>query len=540
MKNFLKEKLKENSEGMWLSLELVKEDLDSLNLSGKVSIKVMLNAPYVSIDEIKDLLKNSSKQNNLVNLPCGQNPYNALNYNKDSVIKNSATKNSVAEGAGVAMKNNSFVLPNGHIIRWHVSRKSSLKTNPFLGQVFEVYKNEDGKWKQKCLYSHNCPTEEEAARVAVLNFSRITKTDNIEVLPEIKAKRTKKTVSEYALYVLHKGTGSAVDGSLEWYRNSINPLLKVQMGSNKGTFGDLKIKSVTDDDIMFALRKLTEHQAQSSLNKTFFVAKKVFSEAEAKGDINSNPFKFVKCPKSKKLPSEKLSIFSDEEMAALLRFSDKEDMLGELPIIYPMFAVLESTGMRPGELRGLRWDNVDFANKTVHISQAIVKEFDTIEDLNIAPQSRERVGKTKSDYSVRDIPLTDRAIESLKEWQKYLKTCPSKMKKSQFVFPDSYGSFKSKSSINSLMRRFIVRFKKAYPQFSDMEFNLYKFRHTFCTKLVLLGVPRDSIQRLMGDNNASVIQKYYTHITDKNAADMARIFYDSLNSKHKAEASDNG
>ena len=74
------------------------------------------------------------------------------------------------------------------------------------------------------------------------------------------------------------------------------------------------------------------------------------------------------------------------------------------------------------------------------------------------------------------------------------------------------------------MRRFI-----AHPEFADLEFNLYKFRHTFCTKLVLKGIPRDAIQRLMGDNNASVIQQYYTHITDNNAADMAQSFYDDLN-----------
>ena len=525
MKNFLKEKLKENSEGMWLSLELVKEDLDSLNLSGKVSIKVMLNAPYVSIDEIKDLLKNSSKQNNLVNLPCGQNPYNALNYNKDSVIKNSATKNSVAEGAGW-MKNKD----TKPLIKGYISRSSAVKGKPFLLQIFEISK-ESGKRKRKILFSQYFCTEEEANEKKTSQLARCQKGTNVNDTvgeSEQKSPLTKKTVEEYTLYLLNRGVKRAETETLEGYRYSAKPLLKVDMGAGRGCFGNLKLKNVSDDDVMFAFRKLSGIQAQSSLQKTFFVGKMVFSEAAQKGHINSNPFSYIKCPQSKLPPKSKLPTFSEEEMTALLHFAHHEDTIGELPIIYPMLAVLESTGMRPGELRGLMWSNVDFEKRRVHVEQSIVKELDTIESMNFAPNSIERVGKTKSKYSVREIPLSNKAIDALKEWQSYLDSYPL-MQQSKFVFPNNEGSFRSATSNNSLMRRFIARFKSAHPEFADLEFNLYKFRHTFCTKLVLKGIPRDAIQRLMGDNNASVIQQYYTHITDNNAADMAQSFYDDLN-----------
>jgi integrase len=86
------------------------------------------------------------------------------------------------------------------------------------------------------------------------------------------------------------------------------------------------------------------------------------------------------------------------------------------------------TGMRASELRGLRWEDVDFANRAIHVRQRADK-FSAI-------------GKPKSDAGERTIPLTPIALNSLKEWKL---ACPKSAL--GLVFPSTGGLVEHHSNI---------------------------------------------------------------------------------------------
>ncbi|MFR1450317.1 MAG: site-specific integrase, partial [Beduini sp.] len=87
------------------------------------------------------------------------------------------------------------------------------------------------------------------------------------------------------------------------------------------------------------------------------------------------------------------------------------------------------TGLRTGELIGLKWKDVDFENKTVKIQRSMEYRYSIGEW---------RVGEPKSKSGYRTIPLTDEAIRILleqKEKNKKIKRIPMEWRCGQFLGP---------------------------------------------------------------------------------------------------------
>ena len=72
------------------------------------------------------------------------------------------------------------------------------------------------------------------------------------------------------------------------------------------------------------------------------------------------------------------------------------------------------TGMRIGEVCALKWEDISFENKTVHVGSTMQR----LQTLDIHSDSKTRVvvGDTKSQTSDRIIPLTEYAVELCKKW----------------------------------------------------------------------------------------------------------------------------
>lgn len=196
--------------------------------------------------------------------------------------------------------------------------------------------------------------------------------------------------------------------------------------------------------------------------------------------------------------------------------------------LYAIFTLLESTGMRPGEMRALEIDSYDPEDKSVTIYQAATYEFEDITDLKKNPKSMAILATPKSEYGVRTLEISDIAVAALHDWLEEKASHPSEaVRNSKYIFSDKYGSFKPESTCQSLL----YRYKEKYA-INDMEVTFYKFRHTMCTRLLLAGTPIKVVQALMGDNTAEMVMKVYAHLEKEMARENAKPFYRALNQKH--------
>ncbi|WP_173678538.1 MULTISPECIES: site-specific integrase [Pseudomonas] len=152
----------------------------------------------------------------------------------------------------------------------------------------------------------------------------------------------------------------------------------------------------------------------------------------------------------------------------------KEQMqsLLQLPFtdhLKPMVLVSLNTGMRRGELFDLKWSVVNFQAKTITVAGATTKTSDT-----------------------RHIPMNKETFGVLKDWKK-------QTGKSQYVFPSQAGG--RLEDVKSAWLKLLER--------ANIEgFRWHDMRHDFASRLVMAGVPLNTVRDLLGHADIKMTLRY--------------------------------
>ena len=158
------------------------------------------------------------------------------------------------------------------------------------------------------------------------------------------------------------------------------------------------------------------------------------------------------------------------------------------------------TGLRTGELIGLKWKDVDFENKTVKIQRSMEYRYSIGE-------WRVREPKSKSGY--RTIPLTDEAIRILleqKEKNKKIKRIP--MEWSEYIFLCRKVEPVKNSTYDTALFKICVKA-------GINKFSMHVLRHTFATRCIEGGMMPKTLQKILGHSNIGITMNLYVHITEE-------------------------
>src|SRR5262249_46609411 len=139
------------------------------------------------------------------------------------------------------------------------------------------------------------------------------------------------------------------------------------------------------------------------------------------------------------------------------------------------------TGLRQGELRALRWADVDFTRGEIVVSRALSAGVE---------------GETKG-REVRSVPLTSRAREALEGQRERSAYTAS----SELVFCGPSGTVLDESAL----RR---RYENARDAAGLRPLRFHDLRHTFGSLLAADGMDLVSVQALMGHSQLSTTERY--------------------------------
>lgn len=157
------------------------------------------------------------------------------------------------------------------------------------------------------------------------------------------------------------------------------------------------------------------------------------------------------------------------------------------------------TGLRTGELIGLRWSDIDFENRTMKIERTMEYRYKVGEW---------RAGPPKSKSGYRTIPLTDEAIrilENQRSKNKSLKLVPMEWK--DIVFLCRKGTPVKNSTYDTGLFKYCDRV--GIPRFS-----MHVLRHTFATRCIEGGMKPKTLQKILGHSNIGITMNLYVHITE--------------------------
>ncbi len=149
----------------------------------------------------------------------------------------------------------------------------------------------------------------------------------------------------------------------------------------------------------------------------------------------------------------------------------------------PIVLLALNTGLRKGELFNLNWSDINLKEKTLTVQ-----------------------GKTSKSGETRYIPLNADALTILKQWQE-------QNKNSGYVFPAKDG--KRLGNIQTSWENVIKESKIKNFRFHDL-------RHSFASKLVMKGVPLNTVRDLLGHADLKTTLRY-AHLAPDHKADAVAL-----------------
>lgn len=208
--------------------------------------------------------------------------------------------------------------------------------------------------------------------------------------------------------------------------------------------------------------------------------------------ILSNP-----CKKSVKSdigkPSEKKVALTIDEQRKFLMAATGQSYENQ-------YKFMLQTGLRTGELVGLKWDDIDFGKRTVTISRTMEYRYKVGEW---------RVGPPKSKSGYRTIPLTDEAIRILKDQ----KEKNSKIKVINIEWRDQvFLSRKGEPVKNSTYDTALF---KICDKAEIRKFCMHILRHTFATRCIEAGMIPKTLQKILGHSNIGTTMNLYVDATEE-------------------------
>lgn len=209
----------------------------------------------------------------------------------------------------------------------------------------------------------------------------------------------------------------------------------------------------------------------------------------------------------------------DEDCEATFLSNEEIDIIMDYSkglVVNDIYRFALQTGMRCGEIIGLTWDNVDYNNNVIHISQQLV----TIKDSETNKWVNE-IHTPKSQAGIRDIPMTQEAKEILKK-QREKNNVVKFPNKTDYVFLTKNNTPHFRASISKMSDRVRDKIQNDYPDFPN--FSPHTFRHTFASRMIKAGVKPKVLQKIMGHKQLQTTMDLYCHVDDDQIFEAMRIF----------------
>ncbi len=295
--------------------------------------------------------------------------------------------------------------------------------------------------------------------------------------------------------------GSLTDlkkSTLFHYKQLANLYIRPQLGN-------LMLAKVEAGDIQALYKALTESGlARGTLSYVHTLLKGAFRLAIRRRKVSYNPMDGVDAPGGKRMEEERIEklekrVMTSEQVGQFLTAAN-QTRFGSL------FTLAFHTGCRPGELLGLKWDELDTSAQSLKILRTL--KWDRSDETG---QYEWYLDTPKTVNSRRVIRLTGGLVEMLMTHRK--RQLEERMKAGRswrdhgFIFTNEIGEPYKQNAIRYYFGQVCVA--AGLPE----HFTPYSARHTSATLLMASGVNPTTVRDRLGHSNVKVTLQTYTHPT---------------------------
>ncbi len=352
-----------------------------------------------------------------------------------------------------------------------------------------IRKRADGRWEGRYTVGHDPKTGKQ-------KFKNVLGKTQAEVREKLKA----AIEASKDLDVIKSDEYTIGQWMDVWFENCAK--LKVRSSSHqtykgyiqnhiKPYIGSIPLNQLTSLDLQKLYKKLlnngrverkeSKEQPKGLSAKTVRNINQVISSAmefaKSQKLIRNNPTDGCSLPKAE---HKEMQTLSAEQLSAFFTEAKESG-------VYEFYYIALATGLRRGELLGLKWQDIDFENGILHIHRQVSR---------IDGEVVEAPLKTKNSY--RNVAIGADAVEILKAQKEKMQ--------SDYVFPSPTGGPISPDSVLHMLHRVLNRAGLPKVRFHDL-------RHTFATLALQNGVDVKTVSGMLGHYSAGFTLDIYAHVT---------------------------
>lgn len=352
------------------------------------------------------------------------------------------------------------------------------------------------RWgKRQTIYDSNLRELKKKLAIAVAENEKLTNVREQITLDEwferwmkiYKEKSIRPNTKREYVHLYHKNISPYCGGKLlnKFVKSDIQNLIDIADDDNYGYERQSKIKIVLKD--MFQ-RAVEDHL------------------------VVNNPVSGIKLRKDKEINARALTI---EEQNTFFEYSQNT-------FYDNLFNVAVNTGLRPGELFALQYDDINLEEGYIDVNKTLVYQkylTDTRKEFHVeAP-------KTKQSY--RRVPI-NRICKIYLEKQMELKEIVSEKRpkeQNDYLFVTKFNTPLNSQIYADAIRAVIRSINLTRAKDNQfLNFSGHVFRHTFATRCFEAGVEAKVVQKYLGHASLKMTMDLYTHVTDdKSSEDIEKI-----------------
>ena len=243
--------------------------------------------------------------------------------------------------------------------------------------------------------------------------------------------------------------------------------------------------------------------SSNTVNGIISILKNSLRLAVSVGKANKQYSDLIQRPKTRE---KQVACFSKEEQKKIEQYIREKNNPRLFGIVFSLY-----TGLRIGELLALKWTDIDFKNKIIHVKKTCRDSWKNGKYMKI-------IDSTKTISSEREIPVPRGLIVLFKSMKTNATT--------EYVVSGKslYGA-----QIRSYQRTFEVMLKKLKIPHKSF----HSLRHTFATRALESGMDVKTLSEILGHKNPNITLNRYAHSMLNHKVEMMNKLAKNLNFNDK-------
>ena len=368
-----------------------------------------------------------------------------------------------------------------------------------------IYKRKDGRYEGRYVIGKKCDGSTRfgyiyGSRYIEVKMRLLEKKAEIQRAAHPEATAHGITIEKWMRHWLEADVRGAIKASSYMaYQNQLNRHILPYLGKTD-------IAAVTPGTLHLFLQYLKEKGLGDSTVKGIYrLLSSAMRAALEEGLIGKNPCRKIRAIQAERPRQRVLS--REEQMRLEKALKEKKD----LTALFAMY-----TGLRLGEICGLKWSDIDWENGTATVCRTVQRLKQTSPD-GIMTQKRGKtcltVGSPKSYSSCRTIPVPAFLLKRLEEQIERKTDCERDL---GYVF----GVEMRAADPRTVQRRF----EQIIKSLGIAGFHFHTLRHSYATRLFEMGVDVKTISQLLGHSSSKMTLDCYVHShLDRQRSAIARL-----------------